>query len=63
MTHALGQDCSLDILLSCPRIKGERGDETAIYHQGDIVSGFIKVLGHVNTVLDGLSVALEGEPK
>lgn len=61
MSHALAQGCFLDILLSCSRSKVERGGETAIYHPGESVSGFLKILGHTNTVFDNVSVALEGE--
>ena len=63
MTFALAKSFSLDILLSCPTVKVERGDETAIYHPDDTVSGFLRIIGHANTVLDSVSLALEGEPK
>ena len=53
---------SLDILLSSPAAEVEDVGETVIYHPGDTVSGFLRIIGHANTVLDSVSVVLEGAP-
>ena len=52
---------SLDILLRSAGAEVERGDETVIYHPGDTVSGFLRIIGHANIVLESVSVVLEGE--
>ena len=61
MTHSLTQSCSLAILFSNPKFKVVRGDDTAIYHPGDTVSGFLKILCHAHTAFEDVSLALEGE--
>lgn len=61
MTHAAARSCSLDIRFSCTKVKLEGGDKTAIYYPGDNVAGFVKIVGHANTVLDSVSLTLEGE--
>lgn len=61
MTSALISRFSLDILLSSATAKIEGGDKAAIYHPGDTISGFLKITGYANTVLDNMSLALEGE--
>lgn len=63
MTLTLAKSFSLDIMLSCQKTRNERRDETAIYHPDDTVSGFLRIIGHSNTVLDSVSLVLEGEPK
>ena len=63
MSLALSDSFSLDILLCCPTLKVKHGDESIIYHPNDTVSGFLRIHGHANTVLESVSLALEGEPK
>jgi hypothetical protein len=60
MVLALAQICSLRILFSCRDAVPEE-QTTRIYHPGDTISGFVKVIGHADIFLDNLSISLEGE--
>jgi len=61
MAHCYARDFTLDIFLSCPAVQAERGDETATYHPGETLSGFLKITSRVNIVFEDVFITLEGE--
>lgn len=60
MAHCYAPDFTLDIFFSCPAVKAERGDETATYHPGDTLSGFLKITSRANTMFEDVFITLEG---
>lgn len=60
MAHCYARDFTLDIFLSCPAVQAERGDETATYHPGETLSGFLKITSRVNIVFEDVFITLEG---
>jgi len=61
MAHCYARDFTLDIFPSCPAVQAERGDETATYHPGETLSGFLKITSRVNIVFEDVFITLEGE--
>jgi len=60
MAHCYARDFTLDIFPSCPAVQAERGDETATYHPGETLSGFLKITSRVNIVFEDVFITLEG---
>lgn len=61
MHNHSGQDFTLNILFSCSTGEVGQGNDKAIFHPGDTVSGFLKITSRANIVLENVIITLEGE--
>ncbi|KXL43825.1 hypothetical protein M433DRAFT_275693 [Acidomyces richmondensis BFW] len=60
MHNHSGQDFTLNILFSCSTGEVGQGNDKAIFHPGDTVSGFLKITSRANIVLENVIITLEG---